>query len=276
MDKISEFKKHLNKLKRPQTPVQIEWFVVKQYPSRYSQYRQILIEAENRFRAIQSAEASRQKALLDIESKELDIEEKREALSQWNERESLAPNIKRIQRRIQIDIERLQIEIQSARNEMEGFTKAMEGAASELLQLVELAEREYQDFLDESDRVSEEKIDEKHERDHWITRLASQVTDDLVATGRISVGNLSAIRKLSASDQDTVIRIAMGDMLRLTEQFKQTERAVLVDHLAQQIQDHYAKTGEHVNLEQARNLARQQLDQGPQAQGTLPQNQTHP
>lgn len=240
--RITTFKKYLGTFTRPQMPAQLEWFVIKQYTSKFSQYRQLLIEAESRYRAIQVAEAAKQMAELAIEEKNLDIEELLSEILKLDGQEP--PRDTREIQRCEIKIKRLKIEIQSSRNELESQTQAMEGALKELLQLIELCEREYKPLM----KASEDELCQAFELEHWKHRLASQAADDFTSTGRISVGNLQAIKKLPSHAQTETLKLALelfkghADQQNLLENQVNHEREVKkIANLAQQMLAHQGK-----------------------------------
>lgn len=113
------------------------------------------------------------------------------------------------------DKRRAQIEIDYAESKREGFVRIIRGQREERLMYVKLIEElsnsEFGTLPDGTKLIDvfddPEKFEEM-ERDYWIKRLGKQSAMDMIAYGKVGVGNMDSLTMLSYEDQQKAIQLA--------------------------------------------------------------------
>lgn len=113
------------------------------------------------------------------------------------------------------DKRRAQIEIDYAEAKKEGFVRSLRGQREERLLYLKLIEElsnsEFgvtEDGIKLIDVFDDKDQFEKHEREYWIKRLAKQSAMDMIAYGKVGVGNMDSLTMLSYDDQQKAIELA--------------------------------------------------------------------
>jgi phage anti-repressor protein len=187
---IKLFKKQLDSVTRARTPMELRYFVIGRHEDRSRQWKQLLIECDEKWRALQEGEASVR--LLALEIEELTISKK-------------ASFGNAVEKRLaEIANEKADIEIQRKRNQLDRLNLAMQGTAKEIVDYLHIAKTEYQDFFD----CTEEDL-EKHDRQYWINRYARQIQVDITTSGHIQAGNLGSMLQLPEAMQSEIMNKAL-------------------------------------------------------------------
>jgi hypothetical protein len=110
---------------------------------------------------------------------------------------------------------RAQIEINYAEAKRDGFVRLLRGHREERLMYLnliqELSESEYGTLEDGSkliDIFDHPEKTEAAERDYWIKRLGKQSAMDMIAYGKVGVGNMDSLTMLTYEDQTKAIELA--------------------------------------------------------------------
>lgn len=75
-------------------------------------------------------------------------------------------------------------------------------------------EGKYEDGRLLIDVIGDKEVSEKLEAQHWTYRLAKQAAMDMVAYGRIGVGNMDAIAMMSPGQQEATLQLASEYLVR--------------------------------------------------------------
>lgn len=191
-DEILSFKTQFNKLTRARTPYQLEYFAIKKHAHPYMQWRQLLIEASDKYKALQNAEYS-------IEMGELEIQELELKLVKPKETDKSGYYYDKTR---EIENKKIKLEIHKKRNDLENLRSAMTGALKELSDLITIAKRDYAAYLLIN---TEEKLDDRFEKIYWKNRLANQIQVDLITSNHISEGNLAWLKNFPQTEQHDII-----------------------------------------------------------------------
>ena len=155
--------------------------------------KQYFLELVGRETAIQNCEYEIEKLELDI-----DIENKK-----YEESDN------------EFEKRRCQIEIKHMKGSLNGFIRNLEHSKEErlmYLNLIEDLDKSVDGVLIDGTRLvdailDKEKFDEL-ERDYWIKRLGKQAAMDMIAYGKIGVGNMDSIVMLGYEDQRKTLELA--------------------------------------------------------------------
>jgi len=115
----------------------------------------------------------------------------------------------------EFEIREIQIELKKARRVRTGMLRKLRNAREERLMYVHLIEEldnsEYGTLPDGTrlvEAVYDPVISEELERDYWIKRLGKQAAMDMIAYGRIGVGNMDSIVMMDKQTQRETLQTA--------------------------------------------------------------------
>lgn len=209
------FRPQMDEITRARSPYELRYFVIGRHESRWKQWYQLVIECEEKFRALQEAEASQRLTLLEIEELEL-------------KKPVCSPHLPdREKRLVQILIEKTDIEIQKKRNSLDRLKSLMVGALKEIQDFLTIARTEFSDFYGKK----EDDLLKEHELPYWKDRLSRQVAMDLLTHQQITQGNLNVLLQMPREDQKEILKKAIdkrADHLRLADE-TQAELEALAD-----------------------------------------------
>lgn len=194
--RLEKFKGSIDIITRSQTPAQIRHFVIGQYPSRYFQYRQILMECGSRWDALEAAEVKRRKAEITLREKRIRAEGIHTEL-----KEDKLTNMDRGLLKCKLDM--LDVEIAEIETAMRNNERVVTGCLKEVVDMMAIAEKDFSDYQGKT----EEQI-EADEYDYWVCRLGQQISVDIMTTGRAQPGNLTALLSLPEDRQEQVLLYA--------------------------------------------------------------------
>jgi len=113
---------------------------------------------------------------------------------------------------------RNKIELDYAKRKRDGFYLQLKGQREErkmYLQLIEELDKSEYGILEDGtkliDAFDDSKKIENLERDYWIKRLGKQAAMDMIAYGKVGVGNMDSIAMMSYEEQEKTIQLA-GDV----------------------------------------------------------------
>jgi hypothetical protein len=119
------------------------------------------------------------------------------------------------------DLEEINIDIEHEERNYKKYMHKLKLAYSErrtFLNLInkfnESPEGKYEDGRLLIDVVGDPVIAEKLEQQHWTYRMAKQSAMDMIAYGRIGVGNMDAIAMMQPDQQEAVLRLASEYVVR--------------------------------------------------------------
>jgi len=161
--------KAFNEIQMARTPYMLEHFVVGQHLTREQQYAQCVCELQIKYDVIRRALLGREK--LQIERAKLE----REAMGIEDSGD----------RRIK------SIEAEMKALDVEGQDRAMKGALREFTAL-------YAIFKTFDKQYTREELN-KAQHEYWPKRLTMQANQDILATGRVGVGNIDSLRMIGMS-----------------------------------------------------------------------------
>lgn len=145
---------------------------------------------------------SRETALLDLEYQlekiDLAIDEEQHALD-------IAEN--------EFDKRRSQIEIKYMKGKRDGYLQNIRINREErqmYASMIEELNTEFKlpDGTSLIDAIKNPELEEELERDYWIKRLGKQAATDMIAYGRVGVGNIDALTMLDKEDQRESLKLA--------------------------------------------------------------------
>ena len=178
--------KAFDEIQMARTPYVLRHFVVGQHLTAEQQYAQCVCELQIKYDTIRRALLGREKLLIE-KSK---LEEAANALSRWW-RSSKDAAIKRI-------------EAQMKQLDVEEQDRAMKGALREFTAL-------YAIFKEFPKQFTRSELN-KGQEEYWPKRLTMQANHDILANGRVGVGNIDALRMIGMS------AVPEMDHVRSTEQ----------------------------------------------------------
>src|SRR3990172_468615 len=195
--KVKEYKAELcDKFVRARNPYELRYFVVGKHDDRIQQYKQLLVEMDAKYKALEEAQYKLSLADIDREEKEL---ERKKITSMGLSRKDILHNKR-------IDIELAHMDLQAKDTEL-----AMLGALKECINFTEMIDNEYSDL-----KVLSEEDALLFEKNYWQDRLSRQIEIDMITSGRIGAGNLSVLSNMPKEDQETILIKA----IQKTEEFK--------------------------------------------------------
>jgi hypothetical protein len=113
------------------------------------------------------------------------------------------------------DKRRAQIEIDYAESKRDGFLRVLRGLREERLMYLklieELSDSELGTLADGTkliDIFEDPAKQELAEREYWVKRLGKQSAMDMIAYGKVGVGNMDSLTMLSYEDQQKAIELA--------------------------------------------------------------------
>lgn len=177
---------HAKKVAIGMSKNQIENYVVSSHVTGDRQLKQVLLEIENRSH-------QHEKMLID---------ERRGALR--------LKQTKKVLEDAKVDgdpfaIEEAQIEFDDATLDMEMWSRRKAQSNYELNVFIQYI----QNHVDSPEKLEEaSKWNEDEERKYWIARLGKQATLDIVANGRIGIGNMDSIAMMKKDDQIATLDVA--------------------------------------------------------------------
>lgn len=192
-----ELIKAFDEIQMARTPYQLEHFVIGQHDTEEQRYAQCVLELQIKYDTIKRAILGREK--LHLEKIKIDNESKE--FSQKNN---------------QIDARIKAIDAENKQLDIDEQDRAMKGALREFRAL-------YCIFKTFKKNYTRDDLD-KSQPDYWNKRLVRQANQDMLANGRIGVGNADALRMIGLSP------IPELDHIRSTEQrfLEKGDRKVLV------------------------------------------------
>ena len=148
------------------------------------------------------------------------------------------------------------IEIRFLRSKEQGFVRMLKGVAEERKIYLDLVEElneatKLPDGTTLLDAMKDEQKCEELERDYWVKRLGKQAASDMVAYGRVGVGNIDSIMMLDGKDQKSVLSLAGDVFIRnekrmtniLTHSNEEYEKSLLGQDIGSEDPDHVKLLG---------------------------------
>jgi len=177
---------HAKKVAIGMSKNQIENYVVSSHVTGDRQLKQVLLEIENRSH-------QHEKMLIDERRGALRLKQTKKVLD--DAKVNGDPFL----------IEEAQIEFDDASLDMDMWSRRKAQSNYELNVFIEYIKEhvDSQEKLEESSRWDEDK-----ERKYWIARLGKQAALDIVANGRIGIGNMDSIAMMKKEDQIATLDVA--------------------------------------------------------------------
>lgn len=177
---------HAKKVAIGMSKNQIENYVVSSHVTGDRQLKQVLLEIENRSH-------QREKMLIDERKGKLRLKKTQKNLD--DAKATGDPFV----------IEEAQIEFDDATLDMEMWSRRKTQSNYELNVFIEYIKKhvDSQEKLEEASEWNEEE-----ERKYWIARLGKQAALDIVANGRIGIGNMDSIAMMKKDDQIATLDVA--------------------------------------------------------------------
>ena len=177
---------HAKKVAIGMSKNQIENYVVSSHVTGDRQLKQVLLEIENRTH-------QREKMLIDERRGALRLKQTKKDLD--DAKLNGDPFL----------IEEAQIEFDDATLDMEMWSRRKAQSDYELNVFIE----HIQNHVDSPEKLEEaSKWNEDEERKYWIARLGKQAALDIVANGRIGIGNMDSIAMMKKDDQIATLDVA--------------------------------------------------------------------
>jgi len=182
--------KAFDEIQMSRTPYQLEKFVVGQHDTEEQRYAQCVCELQIKYDVIRKALLGREKLQIEQAKLELKASQKKD------------PSDSRI-KKIEAEIKGLEIEEQD---------RAMKGALREFAAL-------YAIFKTFKKQYTREELNEA-QPEYWQRRLTRQANQDLMANGRIGVGNHDALRMAGMAAVPELDHVRSVEQKFLKEEFK--------------------------------------------------------
>lgn len=177
---------HAKKVAIGMSKNQIENYVVSSHVTGDRQLKQVLLEIENRTH-------QREKMLIDERRGALRLKQTKKVLD--DAKVDGDPFI----------IEEAQIEFDDATLDMEMWSRRKAQSDYELNVFIE----HIQNHVESKEKLEEaSEWNEDEERKYWIARLGKQAALDIVANGRIGIGNMDSIAMMKKDDQIATLDVA--------------------------------------------------------------------
>lgn len=177
---------HAKKVAIGMSKNQIENYVVSSHVTGDRQLKQVLLEIENRSH-------QREKMLIDERKGKLRLKKTQKNLD--DAKATGDPFV----------IEEAQIEFDDATLDMEMWSRRKAQSNYELNVFIEYIKK----HVDSQERLEEaSEWNEEEERKYWIARLGKQAALDIVANGRIGIGNMDSIAMMKKDDQIATLDVA--------------------------------------------------------------------
>jgi hypothetical protein len=166
------------------SPEQINDFVVNSHVTKSRKIKQALLECENRFHNFDKLVVQHKRTLLEIKKLEHEIENCEDPF----QKESLM-----------LDLEDRKLDNSTWKRKSAALISELD-VFVEYLQSLDMTEEELEKHLE---------FDHDEERTYWVARLGKQAALDIVAHGRIGVGNMDSISMLKEEDQIATLQVAV-------------------------------------------------------------------
>ena len=177
---------HAKKVAIGMSKNQIENYVVSSHVTGDRQLKQVLLEIENRSH-------QREKMFIDERKGKLRLKKTQKNLD--DAKATGDPFV----------IEEAQIEFDDATLDMEMWSRRKTQSNYELNVFIEYIKK----HVDSQERLEEaSEWNEEEERKYWIARLGKQAALDIVANGRIGIGNMDSIAMMKKDDQIATLDVA--------------------------------------------------------------------
>lgn len=166
---------------------QILDYVIKSHVTEDRQLKQVLLEVENRSHQYEKMLLDEKKGIVRLRKVKEELEKlKAEGAEQY-------------------DIDLAEIEVEDAMLDMEMWHRRKGQAQYELNVFIEyVKEKGYtKEQLEEAVEWNAEK-----EREYWIARLGKQAALDIMANGRVGIGNMDSIAMMKQEDQVGILDVA--------------------------------------------------------------------
>jgi predicted DNA-binding protein YlxM (UPF0122 family) len=168
-------------------------FVARSHIHPMHQLRQLMLELNTKAEMIENWEFDREQFELEIE-----LENEKASLAHYEAQKKLHMlEVKRITTRLAVVTEKLRtilIEREKVLKLIDEIDNSPQGRTKD--------GRRYLDIMDDPEQ------NEEIESDYWEYRLAKQAAMDMIAYGRIGVGNMESIMQLDADSQNKTIAMA--------------------------------------------------------------------
>ena len=173
---------------------QLRHFVIENQLTDWRKIHQIKLEIQTRHKSLQTANWDQLKLEGEIELLKEDIE--------------LDPNMRPGQRKIHdSEIKRREYDMWYNRRYNKNAARELEIFSNELRNLVGTKEELYQ--------IDENK--EEKEIEYWQVRMGKQAAMDMMAYGRVGVGNMEAIAQMPVEDQSRALQITIDYASKMSE-----------------------------------------------------------
>lgn len=179
----NEILEHAKKISIGMSKNQINNFVIKSHVTDARQLKQTLVEIENRVHNEKKIKIDRQKTVVNIARLE------RSKKSTEDE----------------FDLEEIDLDLESLQLDLEMWDRKLVQLKYELNVFLDYVKENLEDLndLEKSSEWSEED-----ERKYWIARLGKQAALDIIANGRVGIGNLDSIAMMKQEDQIATLDVA--------------------------------------------------------------------
>lgn len=187
-------------------------FIARSHIHPMHQLRQLMLELNTKTEMIENWEFDREQFELEIE-----LENEKATLTPYEAQKKLHKlEAKRIQTKLAVVKEKLRT-IYSERNKV--------------LKLIEEIDNSPQGYTKDGRRyldiMNDPTQNEEIESDYWEYRLAKQAAMDMIAYGRIGVGNMEAIMQLDADSQNKTIAMAYEILIQNESRMNKISDAVV-------------------------------------------------
>ena len=179
---IEEMEQAFLEVQQPRPDYMLEHFVIGQHDTEPQQYAQCVVEMQIKWDAIRRAQLHRRKLEIEIEQLTCEAEAEEEITTDYTEKSEKSV----VEEDHQAELKRLQIGLRQI--DIEEQDRAMLGAIREFKALYGL----WRGF---PKRYTREELNAAQE-EYWIKRLTRQAHQDLLASGRVSVGSQEALKQI--------------------------------------------------------------------------------
>jgi len=205
IEKVQQYKPLMDSFIRARNPYELRHFVIGKHDDKIQQYKQLLVEMDVKYRAIEEAQTN-------IEIKNLEIEEKK-----------LDKISNTANRKDEIHNEKIDIEVFKLERENKYTYLSMLGALAECKDFVRMLEVEYKDL---TGKTEDELL--VCEKEYWVSRLAKQCEVDILTNGKVGAGNLDTLLKLPKQDQAEIMQKSFERINEFKQFTAKIEREALI------------------------------------------------
>lgn len=181
-----QIKEHSKKVALGMSNQQIQDYVIASHVTNDRQFKQALLEIEQREHNRKKMVIGRRKSLCDVKRAEKEL---KEALEHGDE----------------LDVEVAQINVDDAALDVGMWERRMQQLDYEHNVFIEFVKRNA-DSIEELEKKAQ-WTDEEEKR-YWVARMGKQAALDIVCHGRISVGNMDSIAMMKENDQMHILDLA--------------------------------------------------------------------